>query len=123
MAIVLLVITSYFGHLGAVYCMGSPPVNDLGPSTYNSDRKMSNFLSTLAHAGAFHSGDRKNLIGPLFSGAIKFIPGHLPHFLVCYSDNSEAISVIIFIISYSNNALLSYRHFLKLQVGELMHNH
>ena len=35
----------------------------------------------------------------------------------------QTISVIIFIISYSNNVLSSYRHFLKLELGELIHNH
>ena len=36
---------------------------------------------------------------------------------------STILSMIIFIISYSNNVLSSHRHLLKLQVGELMHNH
>ena len=44
-------------------------------------------------------------------------------YLYYYSDNSEAISVIISVISYLNNVLSPYRNFLKLQVGELMHIH
>ena len=56
----------------------------------------------------------------LTGGGVKIKSGPLcfrgpaQYYLYCYSDNCEAISVIIFIISYSNNELSSYRLFPKL---------
>ena len=39
---------------------------------------------------------RKKLIGPLFSGAINFFPGQMPHFLVNVDDKKAALNMLLF---------------------------
>ena len=62
----------------------------------------------------------------LTGGAVKLKSGPLwfwgpaQNYPYCYSDNSDAIPLSIFLISYSNNVLSPWRHFLRLQVGELI---